>query len=79
LRTDLVRSTFALAVPVAEVVVFCCAAILGGLLLGVPELAPLLFAVVFEFADTFFAVLVLLAAPFAPGGFLGVAVDMVVK
>lgn len=44
-----------------------------------PELAPLLFAVVFEFADTFFAVLVLLAAPFAPGGFLGVAVDMVVK
>jgi hypothetical protein len=82
-RTDLVRFTLVLAVPVAEVeVVGWEAAILDGLLLGVPELAPLLFALefVFVFADTFLAVLVLpLAVPPAPGGFLGVVVDIVAK
>lgn len=75
--------TLVLAVPVAEFeVVGWEAAILDGLLLGAPELAPLLFApeFVFVFAGALLAVLVLpLAVPPAPGGFLGVVVDIVAK
>lgn len=88
LRTERVRLAVAVAVPVAEeeeeeegVLFCCCAASREGLLFSFTPLL-LLLAFALEFAATFLAVPVLPpAAPVlveAPGGFLGVVVDIVV-